>query len=170
MIPNRLVIDTNVLLDLFVFHDPRWNGLLAALRSGAVQGVTREDCRQEWLHVLHYPHLPLDEEKRQAAIADFDRLIAISDSSAATASAAPLPLCSDRDDQKFLELARDARAAALVTKDKALLKLAKRTAKAGMFRILTPQAWLQEQPVALRMTGATSTPDSKPVNPLLHTA
>ena len=145
MIPNRLVIDTNVLLDLFVFHDPRWNGLLDALRSGAVQGVTREDCRQEWLHVLHYPHLPLNDETRQAAVALFDSLIQLSD---ATVYAAPLPVCSDRDDQKFLELARDAQAAALVTKDKALLKLARRTAKAGMFRILTPQAWLQEHAAA----------------------
>jgi putative PIN family toxin of toxin-antitoxin system len=145
MIPNRLVIDTNVLLDLFVFHDPRWNGLLDALRSGTIQGVTREDCRQEWLYVLHYPHLPLDEQKRQAAAAEFDRLIKVSD---AAAMGAPLPVCSDRDDQKFLELARDAQAEVLVTKDKALLKLAKRTAKAGMFRILTPQAWLQEQAAA----------------------
>jgi putative PIN family toxin of toxin-antitoxin system len=145
MIPNRLVIDTNVLLDLFVFHDPRWNGLLDALRSGAIQGVTREDCRQEWLHVLHYPHLPLDEGTRQAAVAECDQLIEISN---AAATAAPLPACKDRDDQKFLELARDAQAAVLVTKDKALLKLARRTAKAGMFRILTPQAWLQEQAMA----------------------
>jgi len=145
MIPNRLVIDTNVLLDLFVFHDPRWNGLLDALRSGAIQGVTREDCRQEWLHVLQYPHLPLDDDKRQAAMTEFDALIEISH---ATAAPAPLPVCSDRDDQKFLELARDAQAAVLVTKDKALLKLARRTAKAGMFRILTPQAWLQEQAAA----------------------
>ena len=145
MIPNRLVIDTNVLLDLFVFHDPRWNGLLDALQSGAIQGVTREDCRQEWLYVLQYPHLPLDEQKRQAAVAEFDRLITVSN---AAAMGTPLPACSDRDDQKFLELARDAQAAVLVTKDKALLKLARRTAKAGMFRILTPQAWLQEQAAA----------------------
>jgi putative PIN family toxin of toxin-antitoxin system len=148
MIPNRLVIDTNVLLDLFVFHDPRWNGLLDALQSGAIQGVTREDCRQEWLYVLHYPHLPLDEQKRQAAAAEFDRLIKVSDAAANATPGAPLPVCSDRDDQKFLELARDAQAEVLVTKDKALLKLAKRTAKAGMFRILTPQAWLQEQAAA----------------------
>ena len=148
MIPNRLVLDTNVLLDLFVFHDPRWNGLLDALRSGAIQGVTREDCRQEWLHVLHYPHLPLDEQKRQAAMTEFDRLIQISEVGDAASRSATLPVCSDRDDQKFLELARDAQAAVLVTKDKALLKLARRTAKAGMFRILTPQAWLQEQAAA----------------------
>ena len=143
MIPNRLVLDTNVLLDLFVFHDPRWSALLAALRSGAVHGVTRSDCRQEWLYVLHYPHLPLDDDKRQAATDEFDRLIQMS---SAASGAAPLPVCSDRDDQKFLELARDAQASVLVTKDKALLKLARRTAKAGMFRILTPQAWLQEVP------------------------
>jgi hypothetical protein len=28
--PKRIVIDTNVCLDLFVFHDPRWAALLAA--------------------------------------------------------------------------------------------------------------------------------------------
>src|SRR5689334_23063943 len=105
MIPNRLVIDTNVLLDLFVFRDPRWNGLLDALRSGAIHGVTREDCRQEWLHVLHYPHLPLDEQTRQAAVAECASLIEIINPGA---TSAPLPVCSDRDDQKFLELARDA--------------------------------------------------------------
>lgn len=145
MIPNRLVIDTNVLLDLFVFHDPRWSALLDLLDSGAVHGVTRADCRQEWLCVLDYPHLPLDDDKRQAANAQFDRLMQMS---TATTGAALLPVCSDRDDQKFLELARDAQASVLVTKDKALLKLAKRTAKAGMFRILTPQAWLQELPAS----------------------
>jgi len=142
MIPNRLVLDTNVVLDLFVFRDPRWSRLLGALESGAVHGVTRADCRDEWLHVLHYPHLPLDAGARLAASTEFDSLIRITDH---PAGASPLPVCSDRDDQKFLELARDSGAAMLITKDKALLKLARRTAKAGMFRILTPEAWLREQ-------------------------
>ncbi|MGV3656140.1 MAG: PIN domain-containing protein, partial [Noviherbaspirillum sp.] len=52
-----------------------------------------------------------------------------------------LPQCRDKDDQKFLELARDAGAAALITKDKALLKLAGKARRAGLFAILTPQAW-----------------------------
>jgi putative PIN family toxin of toxin-antitoxin system len=145
MIPNRLVLDTNVVLDLFVFHDPRWSPLLNALQSGAVHGVTRTDCRNEWMHVLCYPHLPLDADTRAAASAAFDSLIRMTDS---PAGAAPLPMCSDRDDQKFLELARDSQAAMLITKDKALLKLARRIAKAGMFRILTPEAWLREQAAA----------------------
>ena len=145
MIPNRLVLDTNVLLDLFVFHDPRWAPLLLALQCGKAQAVTRVDCRDEWRHVLRYPHLPLSEETRPAAEAQFDALISMV---APAAGSMPLPACSDRDDQKFLELARDAQASTLVTKDKALLKLARRTAKAGMFRILTPEAWVREHEAA----------------------
>jgi putative PIN family toxin of toxin-antitoxin system len=141
MIPKRLVLDTNVALDLFVFNDPRWDALLQALESGAVEAVTRADCRNEWLHVLDYPHLPLDAERRAEAIARFDALIR---QDSAAPGATPLPCCSDGDDQKFLELARDSQASALITKDKALLKLARRIAKAGMFRILTPQAWLEQ--------------------------
>ncbi len=37
MIPvtaERMVLDTNVCLDLFVFNDARWAPLLAALESG----------------------------------------------------------------------------------------------------------------------------------------
>lgn len=143
MIPNRLVLDTNVLLDLFVFSDPRWDALLAALQSGAVHAVTRTDCRDEWLHVLNYPHLPMNRQTRARAQARFEQLITVM--TEAPSLAPPLlPVCSDRDDQKFLELARDTHAAVLVTKDKALLKLAKRTARAGMFCIVTPEAWLRD--------------------------
>lgn len=145
MIPTRIVIDTNVCLDLFVFRDSRWAALLAALRAGSVQAVTRADCRREWQIVLGYAHLPLDSASRPQAEVEFDALITC----LAVASRAPeleirLPVCKDTDDQKFLELARDAEAEALITKDKALLKLARKTARAGLFSILTPQAWLSQ--------------------------
>jgi hypothetical protein len=55
-----------------------------------------------------------------------------------------LPRCADRDDQKFLELARDSGADWLVTADKALLKLARRDRLRGLFRILTPETALAE--------------------------
>lgn len=146
MLPKRIVIDTNVCLDLFVFRDPRWAGLRHALETGAVQAVTRADCRNEWLAVLRYPHLPLDEITRPVAAAEFDALIACIAPQADDASQpAPLPACKDRDDQKFLELARDAGAACLITKDKALLKLAKRTARAGLFLVLPPEHWERMQ-------------------------
>ncbi|HEV7815976.1 MAG TPA: putative toxin-antitoxin system toxin component, PIN family [Janthinobacterium sp.] len=136
--PKRIVLDTNVCLDLFVFHDPRWAALLAALESGAVQAITREDCRMEYLVVLNYKHLPLDQHSRAASAARFDALISVV---APAVSGIRLPVCSDKDDQKFLELARDAGADMLITKDKALLKLARRLAKAGMFQVIVPQAW-----------------------------
>jgi putative PIN family toxin of toxin-antitoxin system len=134
----RLVIDTNVCLDLFVFHDPRWASLLAALESGAVEAVTRSDCRDEYNIVLHYKHLPLDDDTRPLAAARFDALITVV---APPESGVRLPVCTDKDDQKFLEVARDARADVLITKDKALLKLARRLAKAGMFKVMVPEAW-----------------------------
>jgi putative PIN family toxin of toxin-antitoxin system len=136
--PKPIILDTNVCLDLFVFHDPRWAPLLAALESGAVQAVTRADCRDEYRIVLHYPHLPLDEAARLHAEARFDALIQVV---APDSRAIRLPVCSDRDDQKFLEIARDAGAAILVTKDKALLKLARKAAREGLFHIMTPETW-----------------------------
>lgn len=140
-VPSKpIVIDTNVCLDLFVFRDPRWAPLLAALESGEVQAVTRADCRDEYLAVLNYPHLPLDERTRPEAAARFDALLRVV---APSARHVRLPVCTDRDDQKFLEIARDADAEVLVTKDKALLKLARRTAREGLFKIMLPEAWLK---------------------------
>ncbi|MEC5215632.1 putative PIN family toxin of toxin-antitoxin system [Actimicrobium sp. GrIS 1.19] len=141
MIPNRIVIDTNVCLDLFVFCDPRWHALLAALNDGSVEAVTRADCRMEWLIVLGYAHLQLDAAARARCGAEFDRLIMCLPQPV-DVDAVRLPICRDPDDQKFLELARDAQAAVLITKDKALLKLAGKTRRAGLFLILPPQAWV----------------------------
>jgi putative PIN family toxin of toxin-antitoxin system len=141
MIPvpkKRIVIDTNVCLDLFVFNDPRWAALVAALESGAVEAVTRADCRDEYNIVLHYPHLPLDDDSRPLAAARFDALIKVV---APPVSGVRLPVCSDKADQKFLEVARDAQAEVLITKDKALLKLARRLAREGMFKVLLPEKW-----------------------------
>jgi len=139
MIPTCVVLDTNVCLDLFVFHDPLWIKLLDALRSGAVKAVTRHDCRMEWLAVLNYPHLPLDPDSRIKCADEFDALISCLNP--APRSCFHLPICSDKDDQKFLELAHEALATFLITKDKALLKLSRKTTNAGLFRIIQPQEW-----------------------------
>lgn len=140
MTPRQIVLDTNVCLDLFVFQDARWQLLLDGLKSGTIKAVTREDCRQEWMAVLHYTHLPVTDATREHYIAAFDTYI--------TCVAPPernllLPRCSDKDDQKFLEIARDAAVETLVTKDKALLKLARKTRQAGYYNIETPEKFLE---------------------------
>ena len=55
---------------------------------------------------------------------------------AGAGSAAALPRCTDPDDQKFIELAVAAGALALVSKDRAVLKLSRLCAP--VFRIMTP--------------------------------
>ena len=101
----------------------------------------------EWQLVLDYPHLKVAPAAKPELIDTFDALIAGLETSAGTMPGADviLPKCSDRDDQKFLETALQARADILITKDKALLKLARKTARAGLFSIIAPQAWALPQ-------------------------
>ncbi len=153
MNPPVIILDTNVCLDLFVFRDPRWAALLGAIEHGVVQVITRSDCRAEWLAVLAYPKLKLDAAMQAACAARFDALICCKDKPEIAPLRPLLPNCSDRDDQKFLELAFDEKADLVISKDKAVLKLARRNAKAGLFAILSPEAWHQNaarQPEATR--------------------
>lgn len=139
--PN-LVLDTNICLDLFVFGDPRVGALDGALRSGAVLAITREDCREEWRRVLRYPQFGFDEAACARHEAAFDaRIACLRESERVARPDVRLPRCADPDDQKFLELALQAQATALITRDHALLALAQRTRREGLFAILTPQAW-----------------------------
>ncbi len=143
-LPNRIVLDTNVCLDLFVFRDPRWQPLLAAMQAGTVETVTRADCRTEWTLVVAYRKLGLDAGAQAQAVAEYDRLIALLEFPAAEAPPA-LPRCKDPDDQKFLELSAASGAGCLISKDKALLKLAGKMRRLGSFDILSPAEWLARQ-------------------------
>ena len=137
------MLDTNVCLDLFVFDDPRCVGLLKALREGRGEAVTRDDCREEWLAVLEYPRLALALERRARAAAAFDACVRCLPSMPVDKR---LPRCADPDDQKFLELAAAAGATMLLTRDAALLKLARRTLRDGLFAIATPDSWASSSP------------------------
>ncbi len=138
--PARVVFDTNVLLSLWVFADSRFASLRAAVDGGAWIALTDEHCLDEFKRVLGYDQFKLSVERQlqihaaycSVAQANHERKTFLK----------PLPRCSDRDDQKFLELARNAGADWLVTADKALLKMARRDKLAGLFRIVTPDAVL----------------------------
>ncbi|MCK9380964.1 MAG: putative toxin-antitoxin system toxin component, PIN family [Sulfuritalea sp.] len=138
-----MVLDTNVLVSLYVFDDSRFAPLRARIESGEWQAITNDACFEEFRRVLGYPLFALSDERQQDALAVYDAVV--------TRPAGPLPgavvtlpRCADRDDQKFLELARDSAADWLVTADKALLRLARRDRLRGLFRILTPELALTE--------------------------
>ena len=52
-----LVIDTNIVLDLWLFEDPATIPLRAALQSGAISHLATASMRDELERVLTYPHL-----------------------------------------------------------------------------------------------------------------
>lgn len=135
----KIILDTNVCLDLFAFQDPRWHQILPAIRENQLFAVTRQDCREEWLAVLHYPHLPVNDENRAQIVSIFDEYISVEQH---PAKPIKLPICSDKDDQKFLEACRDAHADILITKDKALLKLARKIKNLNLFVIETPEKFI----------------------------
>ncbi len=130
------MFDTNVLLSMFVFPDSRFAPLRERLIAGQYIALSDERCLTEFRRVLQYPMFALDDGAQTAA---FERYRQLVESVAANPTPAyALPRCSDSDDQKFLEVARDGQADWLLTSDKALLKLARRQKLSGKFQILTP--------------------------------
>ena len=138
---DRIVLDTNVCLDLFVFDDPRCVRLRECLHAGEVIAVTDEACRAEWLRVLGYPALALDTDRCEAATARFDAVMQVWPLSPVAPDAPKPPRCRDPDDQKFLDLAVRARARWLLSRDDHLLVLARRAARDGLFTIQPPDRW-----------------------------
>ena len=138
--PARVVIDTNVLLDLWLFDDPSVRPLRQALESGRARALRSAECDAEFADVLGRSRFRLDPAARDHVLA---RWAACSEPIGGVVSA-PL-LCADADDQKFLDAAFSAGAGALLTRDKLLLHLARRAAAAGM-TICTPATLFPGRP------------------------
>ncbi|MGE0351363.1 PIN domain-containing protein [Hydrogenophaga sp.] len=125
---NPLVLDTNIALDLFVFEDPATGPLRAALAGG--EWIATAAMREELARVLTYPQIArrLDAQGRPArqVLDAFDRHARL----VPEAPKAPYT-CKDADDQKFVDLAA-AHRAILISKDDAVLCMARRLARVGV--------------------------------------
>ncbi|HMA11832.1 MAG TPA: putative toxin-antitoxin system toxin component, PIN family [Steroidobacteraceae bacterium] len=126
------MLDTNVVLDLLHFDDAVARPLRQALEAGRVRCAASAATLDEWRRVLAYPEFGLDPVRQAVLLA---RYRALAEMVEAAGVPARLPNCSDPDDQKFIELAAAAGAAALVSKDRALLRLRRRCAP--LFRVMT---------------------------------
>ncbi len=132
---NRLVIDTNVLISALVFRDSRHQPLREAWQARTLVPLLSTATHDELKRVLAYPMFKLDEGRMAAALASLDPFVewvAID-----AARSATLRRCGDRDDQKFLETALCGNADALLTYDRALLKMRRRVP----FAVLSPEQW-----------------------------
>lgn len=135
MIPN-LVLDTNAVLDWLVFANPASQAVTEAIIGMRVRWIVNAAVRDELAHVLArgvvdrwQPDLPglWDSWDRHATPLE----------QAGPAATHRWPRCTDADDQKFIELALKHDARWLITRDRALLKLARKTRPLGL-AIVTP--------------------------------
>jgi putative PIN family toxin of toxin-antitoxin system len=139
-----IVLDSNVWIDILVFDDPHTRPILAALERGALRALIDARCLAELTHVLDYPQFEKRAVDKAAALSRLARLSVLVEPRAPLEDTRPLPKCKDRDDQKFLELAHAVRADWLISKDRAVLKLAKRIARDFGFRIAQPAPFVAE--------------------------
>ena len=138
----RVVLDSNIWVDLLVFRDPFVEPIRAALMAGTIATVIRADCREELRRVLAYPQFARFAVDIDSALAQVDALVTLEPlPGEADANAIRLPKCKDTDDQKFIELAHFARVALLVSKDKAVLKLRSRLRRSSGVEVLPPKAF-----------------------------
>lgn len=138
--PRRLVLDTQVWLDLLVFRDPRLRVLDEALRAGAAVALMDARMRAELARVLAYPAIAPSCPDAADVLATADRLSRLVP--VPPAPAATLPRCRDPDDQMFVELALALRVDALLSRDGALLRMAPRLRREGV-AVLEPARWCE---------------------------
>jgi putative PIN family toxin of toxin-antitoxin system len=124
------VIDTNIALDLFVFHDPATEALRAAIDGASHGWLATDAMREELARVLAYPQIARHLEQRRLGAAQvldaFDQRVCILPAAPRAAF-----VCKDPDDQKFIDLAV-AHRAGLLSKDAAVLCMARRLARLGV--------------------------------------
>lgn len=143
----RLVLDTNTVMALWHFRDPALAALARALDDpGRIVLCSRDDALEELRRVLAYPQFGLAAAIQAALLAGYrSRLAPPADVASAEHAGAALPQCRDGDDQKFLEIARDAGASHLLTRDKALLRLARHRLVRDRYLIQTPERFIAER-------------------------
>ena len=128
--PVRRVLDTNIVLDLWVFDEPMAVALRTSLESGRTQWLATAAMREELVRVLAYPQIVKRLTHRQlpasAVLGHFDRLAQLQPD----APKAPYA-CKDADDQKFIDLAV-AHTATLHSKDAQVLCMKKRLERCGV--------------------------------------
>jgi putative PIN family toxin of toxin-antitoxin system len=127
---RSIVLDTNIVLDLFVFNDAASTPMKQALLAGELDWLATPPMRDELARVLAYPQI-VPRLKFYKLTAE-DVLAAFDQHAQITAVAAKASVtCIDADDQKFIDLAV-AHQALLLSKDQHVLSMKKRLLAQGI--------------------------------------
>ena len=137
-LPTRVVLDTNIVMDMLHFDNRHTQPLLTAINQKKILCFTATECLAELERVSAYPEFGLDLAARSGLIQSYRSFATLCDASGEETYL--LARCRDKDDQKFLILAARCQADLLITRDKLLLKLARHRHKPPPFTILTAEA------------------------------
>ena len=135
---KSVIFDTNVLLDLFVFHDVKALHLKAALLDKKVTSYANQQTLDEFADVIARPLFALDAATQSSILTQWQSIALMMND--AQIQKSPW-LCQDPDDQVFLDLAYSLRPCILLSKDLELLKIAPRAAKEDILITSDYTAW-----------------------------
>ena len=143
MKPRLIVIDTQCLFDWMVFRNPRCDGWPAALNGLQWKWIFTSEMQAEFDFVLAKgfgERWAVDAPAVACAWARHAHRV----ESPGEPGAGERLHCTDPDDQRFIDLAIAAQAHTLVTRDKALLRLARKAAQRHGVRVCRPEIWSAE--------------------------
>ena len=125
-----LILDTNIVLDAFLFNDPTAEPLRLGLANKELDWLATQPMRDELARVLAYPKIAIRLAFYKLTLED---VLARFDQHARMVGVAPKAsvTCSDADDQKFIDLAIQHRAL-LLSKDRDVLSMRKRLVAQGI--------------------------------------
>jgi predicted nucleic acid-binding protein len=132
--PVRRVLDTNIVLDLWVFDEPKAQALRTSVETGSTHWLATAAMREELARVLDYPQIAKRLTHRElpasVVLAHFDRWAQLQPDAPKAEY-----VCKDPDDQKFIDLAVQ-HTAALHSKDAQVLCMKNRLTRCGV--VLNP--------------------------------
>jgi predicted nucleic acid-binding protein len=145
-VPPSLILDTNIVLDWLVFRNTEFASLEAAIHSAEVRWLATGAMRQELEYVLAGRRFDRWAPDLPALWSAWDRHC-IEVPPPAAGSSVGRPRCTDPDDQKFIDLAIAESARWLVSRDRAVLKVARRLRPFGV-EVVVPLHWRPAAPQA----------------------
>jgi len=119
---TRIIVDTNILLDIIYFEDPHVEDLKKAIENGSVEAWSCPLIWDEFLDVMRRPAFYENEEIHQIKI---NKAVKYFQFEAGTIPPSPYK-CRDPDDQIFIDLAVIKAPCWLISRDLEVLKLAKK--------------------------------------------
>ncbi len=130
---KTLILDTNIVLDLLVFQDPRADWIRDGIARGQFELIYTSETLLELTDVIARPQFAQSAYDQSTLLSSWTQM----------ATHRPTPprcsfRCNDPDDQPFIDLAYHYRPSQLLSKDRKILQMQRTLGEQGV--------WVQSYP------------------------